>query len=177
MYSLNLVDEVFEKEIPEFIHHYQMVHDKHSDKLLEGLHLVFVELPKFKPQAIAERKMAVLWLRFLTEINNTTESVPQELLESKEIRQAVELVEESAYTREQLRGYDKFWDYVRVDKTLASAPERSFNKGKEVGLLEGKEAGLREGKLHTARNLKAMNFTDDQIVVATGLTIDEIASL
>ena len=177
VYSLNLVDEIFEKDIPEFIHHYQMVHEKHSEKLLEGFHLVFVELPKFKPQTIAERKMAVLWLRFLTEINNTTESVPQELLESKEIRQAVELVEESAYTREQLRGYDKFWDYVRVDKTLASAPERSFNKGKEVGLREGKEAGLREGKLHAAHNLKAMNLTDDQIAVATGLTIDEIALL
>lgn len=41
--------------------------EKYTDKLIEGFHIVFVELPKFKPQSIAEHKMAVLWLRFLTE--------------------------------------------------------------------------------------------------------------
>ena len=164
VYSLNLVDEAFEKDVPEFIHHYQMVHDKYTNKILEGFHLVFVELPKFKPRTIAERKMAVLWLRFLTEIDERTETIPQELLDSKEIRQAVELVEESAYTRAQLRGYDKFWDYVRVDKTLASAPERSYNKG------------LKDGKLEIARKLKAMNLTVEQIAAATGLTTPEIAN-
>lgn len=180
VYSLNLVDEAFEKDVPEFIHHYQMVHDKYTDKVIEGYHLVFVELPKFKPQTIAERKMAVLWLRFLTEIGSATQTVPPELLESSEIRQAVELVEESAYTRAQLRGYDKFWDYVRVDKTLASAPERSFKKGKEEGLREGREEGLREGKeqlLRTARNLMGLGLAAAQIASATGLSVAEIDAL
>ena len=99
VYSLNLVDAIFEKDVPEFIHHYKVVHEKYTDKLIEGFHIVFVELPKFKPQSIAERKMAVLWLRFLTEINKTTEKVPDEFMESSEISQAVKLVEESAYTR------------------------------------------------------------------------------
>ena len=177
VYSLNLVDEAFEKDVPEFIHHYQMVHDKYTDKVIEGFHLVFVELPKFKPQTIAERKMAVLWLRFLTEIDKTTESVPPELMASKEIRQAVELVEESAYTRAQLRGYDKFWDYVRVAKTLASAPERSYKVGLKEGEAKGREEGLKEGKIETARNLKAMNLTNEQIAAATGLPANEINAL
>ncbi|MBO7654370.1 MAG: Rpn family recombination-promoting nuclease/putative transposase [Kiritimatiellae bacterium] len=193
VYSLNLVDEVFENDIPEFIHHYQMVHDKYTHKIIEGFHLVFVELPKFKPQTIAERKMAVLWLRFLTEIDKTTETVSPELLAAKEIRQAVELVEESAYTQAQLRGYDTFWDYVRVAKTLASAPERRYKEGlkegREAGLKEGREAGLKEGReeglkegeargkeklFQTARLLKAMNLTTGQIESATGLTAAEI---
>ena len=46
-----------------------MSHDLHSDKVLEGLHLVFVELPKFKSMNLDEKKMQVLWLRSLTEIN------------------------------------------------------------------------------------------------------------
>lgn len=177
VYSLNLVDAVFEKDVPEFIHHYKVVHEKYTDKLIEGFHIVFVELPKFKPQSIAERKMAVLWLRFLTEIGKTTERVPDELMESSEIRQAVQLVEESAYTREQLMGYDLFWDAVRVAKALASAPERSYKAGLEEGEAKGKEAGLREGKLETARQMKADGMAVETIAKYTGLPVAEIAAL
>jgi predicted transposase/invertase (TIGR01784 family) len=173
VYSLNLVDEIFEKDVPEFIHHYQMVHDKYTHKIIDGFHLVFVELPKFKPQSIAERKMAVLWLRFLTEVYKTTDEVPPEFMENPEIRQAVELVEESAYTREQLRGYDRFWDYVRVDKTLASAPERSY----KAGLKDGEAKGLKEGKLETARQMKADGLAEETIAKYTGLSATEIAAL
>ncbi len=180
VYSLNLVDAVFEKDVPDFIHDYKIVHDKYSNKVIEGFHLTFVELPKFKPQSIIERKMTVLWLRFLTEIGKSTDEVPSELMENDEIRQAVELVEESAYTRSQLMGLDLFWDGVRVEKTLMNEPERRYKAGKEEGLREGKEAGLREGKeklLQTARNLKAMNLTVEQIAMATGLTVDEVGLL
>ena len=113
--------------------------------------------------------MAVLWLRFLTEINKTTEQIPDEFMESSEISQAVKLVEESAYTREQLMGYDLFWDAVRVAKTLASAPERSYKAGKEVG--------LREGKLETARQMKADGMAVETIAKYTGLSAAEIAAL
>ena len=177
VYSLNLVDAVFEKDVPEFIHHYKVVHEKYTDKLIEGFHIVFVELPKFKPQSIAERKMAVLWLRFLTEIGKTTERVPDELMASSEIRQAVGLVEESAYTREQLMGYDLFWDAVRVAKALASAPERSYKAGLKEGEAKGKEAGLREGKLETARQMKADGMAVETIAKYTGLTAAEIVTL
>ena len=183
VYSLNLVDGIMEKDVPEFIHHYEMVHEKYTDKVIKGLHLVFVELPKFKPQSIAERKMAVLWLRFLTEINKTTESVPPELMESKEISQAVELVESGAYSRAQLMGYDLFWDAVRVQKELMAEPERRSKIAYAKGLEEGKDVGMREGLrkgkeklLQTARTLKTMNLTVEQIAKATGLTVDEVVS-
>ena len=170
VYSLNLVNENFEKGVPEFIHYYRMVHEKYTEKVIDGFHLVFVELKKFQPQSIAERKMAVLWLRFLTEINKNTEEVPQELLENDEIRQAVELVQESAYTREQLMGYDLFWDQVRLDRAKATEAERRY----KAGLKEGAE----ENKRDTARKLKAMNvMTIEQIAEATGLTVEEILFL
>ena len=154
VYSLNLVDAVMEKDKPDFIHHYKVVHEKYTDKVIKGLHLVFVELPKFKPQSIAERKMAVLWLRFLTEINKTTESVPPELMESKEISQAVELVETAAYNRAQLMGYDLFWDGVRIQRTILADAERSrkaalkegHDEGLVLGLAQGKAEGLAQGK-------------------------------
>ena len=169
VYSLNLVNENFEKDIPEFIHYYRMVHEKYTEKVIDGFHLVFVELKKFQPQSIAERKMAVLWLSFLTEINKNTEEVPQELLENDEIREAIELVQESAYTREQLMGYDLFWDAVRVDREKATEAERRY----KAGLKEG----IEEAKRENARKMKADNMPVELIVKYTGLTAEEIEGL
>ena len=47
VYSLNLVNEIFEPELPEYYHHYKVLHVEHSDRVIEGIQLVFVELPKF----------------------------------------------------------------------------------------------------------------------------------
>ena len=68
--------------------------------------------------------MQVLWLRYLTEIDEKTKEVPAELLANPEIAKAVSEIEESAYTEEELLGYDEFWDMVSVEKTLAGRLER-----------------------------------------------------
>ena len=76
VYSLNLVNDVFEKDVPEYYHYYRMVHEMHTDKVIDGLHLVFVELPKFRPHSMTEKRMQVLWLRYLTEIEESTRNAP-----------------------------------------------------------------------------------------------------
>ena len=124
VYSLNLVNDVFEPELDDYYHYYHLVHDVHTDKVIDGLHLVFVELPKFTPHTFTEKKMQVLWLRYLTEIDEKTKTVPAELLANPKIAKAVSEIEESAYTEEELLGYDKFWDIVSVEKTLAGRLER-----------------------------------------------------
>ena len=53
-----------------------IVEDQNHRKVLDGLHLVFVELPKFRPETLAEKKMQVLWLRFLTEIEELRRDDP-----------------------------------------------------------------------------------------------------
>ena len=124
VYSLNLVNEVFEPELDDYYHYYHLVHEEHTEKVIDGLHLVFVELPKFTPHTFTEKKMQVLWLRYLTEIDENTKEIPAELLASPEIAKAVSEIEESAYTEEELLGYDEFWDMVSVEKTLAGRLER-----------------------------------------------------
>ena len=124
VYSLNLVNEVFEPELNDYYHYYHLVHEEHTEKVIDGLHLVFVELPKFTPHTFTEKKMQVLWLRYLTEIDEKTKEVPAELLANPEIAKAVSEIEESAYTEEELLGYDEFWDMVSVEKTLAGRLER-----------------------------------------------------
>jgi hypothetical protein len=34
VYSLNLVNAIFEKDVPDFIHYYRMVHEKHTEKVI-----------------------------------------------------------------------------------------------------------------------------------------------
>ena len=116
-YSLNLINDTFKYDTPDFIHNYRIVHDKDSNKVIKGLHFTFIELPKFTPHSIADKRMMVLWLRFLTEINSNTKEIPSDLLNDPEIGKAVEELEISGFTDAELRAYDKFWDSVSVERT------------------------------------------------------------
>ncbi len=59
VYSLCLVNDIFMREDSNFYHVFKMLHVEHSDRVIEGLQLVFIELPKFKPQKMGDKKMAV----------------------------------------------------------------------------------------------------------------------
>lgn len=52
----NLVNELFEPELKGYYHHYQMVHVENSDKVIDGLQLIFVELPKVYPSIPIPRR-------------------------------------------------------------------------------------------------------------------------
>ncbi|MDD6894649.1 MAG: Rpn family recombination-promoting nuclease/putative transposase [Prevotellaceae bacterium] len=170
VYSLNLVNEVFMKDIPDYYHYFRMVHEKHTNKVIDGLHLVFVELPKFTPHNMKEKKMKVLWLRYFTEIDGYMETVPQDLLDSSEINKAMEVVEESSYTPEQILGYDMFWDIIRTEKTYYYSAEK---KGLAEGLAEGEQIKT----LEIARKMKAMGLSLADIKNATGLADESIEKL
>ena len=169
VYALNFVNAEFMKDVDDYYHYYHLVHDKYTDKVIDGLHLIFVELPKFKPQTISERKMQVLWLRFLTEINDKTQEAPAELLENAEVSEALEILERAAFTDAEMRAYDKFWDEVSSLRTI---------EGDWEDKLKEAEAKLKQKDVDFARKLKAMNvMTTGQIAKATGLTAEEIEGL
>ena len=143
-----------------------MVHVEHTDRIIEGLQLIFVELPKFTPHTYAEKRMHILWLRFLTEINETTRTIPEELLEAPEIKKALTVLEESAFTDAELAGYEHFWDGISVEKTL-------YNSAIRRGLAEGK---AKEQRL-IAANLKKQGIDIETIAQCTGLSVEEIDKL
>ena len=103
------------------------------------LEFVFVEIPKFKAANYNEKRLQVLWLRYLSEIKNATETISPELFEVQEIREAIELLQESAYTKSELVAYDKYWDSISVERTLLVD---SFAEGKMEGKIEGKSEGI-----------------------------------
>lgn len=194
VYSLSLVNDIFEPDLPGYYHDYRIVQVEHTDKVIEGLRFIFVELPKFTPQTYNEKKMQVLWLRYLTEIDDKTREVPGELLANPEIKKAVNQIEVSAYNDAQLLGYDDFWDAVRVEKTIVSDAlrkgleqgraqglEQGLEKGRAQGLEQGREQGREQGqaaeRIKNARKMKAKGYPAEDIAEITGLSVGEIAGL
>lgn len=171
VYALSIVNEIFEENINNYYHHYQLVHNLDSNKFIEGLQLIFVELPKFKPQNLGEKKLKVLWLRYLSEIENGTEMINEELLKElngvPEIAQALELTKESAYTKAELAAYDKFWDSVAVEKTLIADAEE-----------KGKRSGINYKARETALFLKKQGkLSLEEISEATGLDLETVSKM
>ena len=151
VYALNLVNETFEPEMDDYYHHYKIVNTTHPEKTIEGLQFVFVELPKFKAKNITERKLQYLWLKFLTEIEDGTDTIPKELLEEELIKEAVAYLESNSYSKLQLEHYDRYWDTILTERSAyLDAEERGrtdgLEEGKRKGLEEGKREGLEEGK-------------------------------
>ena len=156
----------------------RIVHDKDSNKVIEGLHFTFIELPKFTPHSIADKRMMVLWLRFLTEINSNTKDIPADLLNDPEIGKAVEELEISGFSDAELRAYDKFWDSVSVERTLIDdSYQKGKEKGKEEGIAEGMEKGMNQKAQEIAKNMLAMGLSAEQVSKATQLPLEIIKNL
>jgi len=146
VYALSLVNDEFEPGTEAHYHHYSIIHNELTDKRIEGLEFVFVELPKFRAKNLTEKKLQVLWLRYLTEIEDKTEAPPADLLELPEFREAIEILRESAFTAGELETYDKYWDQVRTEKTLiADSLEKGRAEGEQIGREKGREEGREEG--------------------------------
>ena len=185
VYALNFVNENFMDDVDDYYHYFHLVHDKYTNQVIDGLHLIFVELKKFKPQTFSEKKMQVLWLRFLTEINDDTREVPAELLENAEVSEALEIVERAAFDDGEMRAYDKFWDNVSIQKTLDNARKREIeaaNAAKreaEKAVAEAKEETekAKEKMLDAARKMKAKGYALEDIAEITGLTVEQIGAL
>lgn len=183
VYSLNLVNEIFEKDMPDcFIHNYRIVHDRDTKKVIEGLHFTFIELPKFTPHTFLEKRMSVLWLRFLTEINSSTREVPADLLECPEISKALEELKVTSFTDTELRTYDKFWDTVRTEKTLLKdryeeGMEEGEAKGLAKGLAQGEAKGSYQKAQEIAKKMLSKGLDDTTIMEMTGLSQEEIKLL
>ena len=189
VYALNFVNDEFEKSPEmkdEYYHYYKIVNIKDTEKQIKGLEFLFVELPKFKPQNIAEKKLHELWMRFLTEINENTKEVPKELLENKFISEAIGYMETAAYTKEQLETYDKWRIAAMTERSAINDAQRKGKaEGKAEGRAEGKAEGLEEGEaIGETKTLERVvieanlnGFSIEQIQLLTKLTKEQITQI
>ena len=205
VYSLNLVNDTFSSS-ERYYHDYRIVEVAETREVIDGLRLIFIELPKFTPGSYMEKKMQVLWLRYLTEIDEKTRQISQDLLDNPDIVKAVGELEESSFSDGELYAYDHFWDMVRtsrmfIDGALKDGERRGMEKGLQQGLEKGMQLGIEKGiaegiaqdvaqgvaqgvaegekkeRIKNARAMKESGIQTELISRITGLTSDEIASL
>ena len=148
VYGLSLVDDIFltDKEYEDkYYHHYCLSHQEYPNETIEGIELIFIELEKFTAKTYTDKKMRALWLRFLTEIDENTRNIPTDLIKIEEIKQALEHLQVSAFTNEELTYYDKYWDRIRIEKAAIDDAKRETEKTKKLLKKERKER-IRERK-------------------------------
>ena len=173
VYSLNIVNDVY-SDSPSYYHDYRIVAIEGTDEVIDGLRFIFIELPKFDPKSYSDKKMQVLWLRYLTEINAKTREAPKELMAVPVIRKAVRQLEEGAFTDQQLLLYDRFWDMVSTSRTLINGAVRDATR---KALQQGRQEGIRQERLKIAENMRRAGIAPEAIAQITGLTSEETVSL
>ncbi len=203
VYGLSLVNDTFltdEKYKDQYYHHYKMLHSEISEEVIEGIELIFIELPKFRPNTFTEKKLRNLWLRFLTEIDENTQEIEKDFLEDATIKDALEQLQVSAFTKEELEYYDKYWDNIRVeqariddlqrkhgteisekDRALEEAKQREEEerRQKEEAQQREKEAKQREKEANQklAKKMLAYGEPIEVVMEETGLSAEEINKL
>ena len=190
VYSLNIINENFDKKSENYLHQYKIIHTQESEKVIEGLEFIFIELPKFKSKKFTDKRLQVLWLRFLSEISDQQEGISSDFLDVPELKEASDLILESALTKGELETYDKYWDYISTEKTMmADSFETGMEQGEERGIIKGIKQGIKQGlkqgieqgieqeKLIWAKHGLKMGLPITDILKLTGLSEQDIKEL
>ena len=110
--------------------------------------MIFVDLQKYKtlgkPLNKGANKIADLWLKFLTEIDDYTIDADPQLLDNPETSEALEIVEQAAYSAQELEAYNKYWLDISTERSALLEYE-------EKGRVEGREEGREEGRRFSFR--------------------------
>jgi predicted transposase/invertase (TIGR01784 family) len=169
---VGIINDVFDKITSKYFHHFKTINCKNKNEVIEGLELVMIELPKFTPKSMVEKRMAVLWLRFLKEIKEKTYIEPApELMANKYIRKAIEICEEGAYSDAEKQAYEKYWDIIRTESAVREVDKaEGIEIGKAEGIEIGKTEGIEIGKTKAKENIVVKSFKN-------GASIDFISSI
>jgi predicted transposase/invertase (TIGR01784 family) len=190
VYGLAILNDTFDRETDEYYHSFEMMNPRNPKEKISGMNIVIIEIEKFVPKTRDEKELAVLWLRFLKEIDEDTREAPQELKENSLIGEALELCEEAAYTDAERYEYDRYWDAIRREAILIEGKEKikleeGIEIGKEQGIEIGKEQGIEigeakgEAKKETefVLNLYKKGLTIELIADYAGLSTDKVKEI
>ena len=173
VYSLNFVQRDLHKGLPEWYHPYQLVHYYHSERVLDGLKIVFAEMDKYLKLPVKGSTKKDLWMRYFTEMTEKTRKPAPELLADPDIAKAIELLEVINYSDEEREYYDWYWDSVSVEATWKHIGERE----REEGRKEGREEGRADEKRLLALNMLAKGIAPALVAEISGMTEEEVIRL
>jgi predicted transposase/invertase (TIGR01784 family) len=133
VYVLAAVNSTF-SEGNDWYHTLKIMNPKNHAVLLEGLEFILLELPKFNPVtwSLAQKKLAILWLRFLKEIDGYYNELPEEFITNKLIFSAIQKCEEAALTSEEREAYERSKEQVMWDRSIKGLEDAVVEKDKII---------------------------------------------
>jgi len=197
--ALSIVDFVMFEDIDKVVTNFKLLEKTEFINYSDDIELIFVELPKFKKELEEVENIKDQWIYFVKNAGSL-EYIPNNI--DKEIKDALESVNEAIMTPEELEAQYKRREFISIQKlALLKADEDGFQKGLtrglekglqqgleqglEKGLEQGLEKGLEQGKLEgekqkafeIAKVLLSLGDDIAKISRATGLSYSEIEKI
>ena len=122
-----------------------------------------------------EEQVAIISRMFMTTSSLELDKESDKIMSKKDTEKLVNRAKELSSDDGYIRLFDKEENYKELIRNteLAKAREESKLEGK----LEGMKLGSKEAKIDVAKNLIKMGLTNEQIVEATKISIEDIKSL
>ena len=160
-----------------------VLREKHdlTDYSIDGLELVFVELPKFHQALNQVEGLTEQWIYFLQNARQL-ESVPASMKNVSAIQRAFTVANKSNLSREELEDLENREMFIHDQRNaivkgtkqgLAEGLRQGLKQGRAEGLAEGLERGVNEAKILIAQRLRAM-LDDTTISQMTDLTLTQV---
>jgi len=133
VYVLAAVNSTF-SDGNDWYHVLKIINPKNQTVVLEGLEFILLELPKFTREtwSLAHKKLAILWLRFLKEIDGYIYELPEELTSNKLILSAIQKCEEAALTYDEREAYERSKEQVMWDRSIKGLEDAVVEKDKII---------------------------------------------
>jgi predicted transposase/invertase (TIGR01784 family) len=151
-----------------------------TDYAIEGLELVFVELPKFQQALNQVTGLTDQWIYFLQNARQL-QSVPASMKQVSAIQQAFTVANQANLSPEELEDLENREMFIHDQRNaIVKGTKQGLEQGRQEGRQEGRKEGLQEGrqevKLEIAQRLLA-SFDDETIAQMTDLTAAQVQQL
>ncbi|MBC7516212.1 MAG: Rpn family recombination-promoting nuclease/putative transposase [Alkalinema sp. FL-bin-369] len=151
-----------------------------TDYAIDGLELVFVELPKFHQALNQVDGLTEQWIYFLQNARQL-ESVPVSMGNVPAIQQAFTVANQANLSREELEDLESREMFIHDQRNaIVKGVKQGRTEGRTEGLAEGLAEGLKQGTNQTKIAIAQRLFTtldDATIARITDLTLDEVKQL
>ena len=159
-----------------------------TDYAIDGLELVFVELPKFHQALNQIDGLTEQWIYFLQNARKL-ESVPASMETVLAIQQAFTVANQANLSQEELEDLENREMFIHDQRNaIVKGINQGIKQGRAEGLVEGRTEGLAEGrtegvalgvnqaKMAIAERL--LSTSDDATIAQmTDLTVDQVSEL
>ena len=174
VYLLSLLNFQLFPALEDCYQSFSMRSDQQRETSIEGLHLIFLELPKLKKRTnFNSASLKDYWMLFLTEPEKLQHMRAHPLHEYPNLLKAVELLDESNYTPAQLAAYDRYMDNIR---TYNSVMITKYDEGHADGMEKGLEKGMEKGRENGINEERLRLFSIIEEIQKGEKTLEEIAT-